>query len=103
MISTKDLRDIFDEATKRASDAIGDAKIPEIGPRDQTPGLLYFSLGLMFGALMGLVIAFLATPYNGEQARAKLGEQVDKVRRQREEMATNGQAYGTAATAHERS
>lgn len=104
MVSTKDLRDIFDEATKRASDAIGDAKIPEIGRRDTTPGLLYFSLGLLFGALCGVVIAFLATPYNGEQARAKLGEQVDKMRRQREEMATNGgTTYGAAApTAYER-
>ncbi len=62
------------------------------------------NLGLLCGALIGLVIAFLATPYNGEQARAKLGEQVDKLRRQREEMATNGQAYGTTtASAYERS
>jgi hypothetical protein len=99
MVSTKDLRDIFDEATKRASDAIGDAKIPEIGRRDTTPGLLYFSLGLLFGALAGVLIAFLATPYNGEQARAKLSEQVDKMKRQRDEMPTNG---STTASAYER-
>jgi hypothetical protein len=105
MVSTKDLRDMFDEATKRASDAISDAKIPEFGRRDQTPGLLYFSLGLVFGALIGLVVAFLATPYNGEEARAKLSEQVDRMKRQREEMATNGgTTYGTTtASAYERS
>ncbi len=103
MVSTKDLRDIFDEATRRASDAIGDAKIPDIGRRDPTPGLLYFSLGLLFGALAGVVIAFLATPYNGEQARAKLSEQVERMRRQREEMSTNGSTDGAAmASAHER-
>lgn len=103
MVSTKDLRDMFDEATKRASDAIGDAKLPEIGRRDTTPGLLYFSLGLVFGALIGMVVAFLATPYNGEQARAKVTEQVEKVRRQRDEMPTNGATYeATTASPYER-
>ena len=84
-INTKDLRDIFDEAVKKAGDAIGDTKIPDIGHRDTTPGLVYFSLGLFFGALAGVVIAFLATPYNGNEARQKLQEQVEKVRRPREE------------------
>ena len=88
-INTKDLRDIFDEAVKRASDVIGDAKIPdklpELGRRDTTPGFVYFSLGLFFGALAGVVIAFLMTPVNGEQARQKLQEKVDELRSQREE------------------
>lgn len=87
-INTKDLRDIFDEAVKRASDAIGDAKIPdklpEFGRRDTTPGFVYFSLGLFFGALAGVVIAFLVTPVNGEQARQKLQAKVDELRSQRE-------------------
>ena len=91
MISTKDLRDIFDEATKKAGDALSDAKIPNVSVgRDPTPGFLYFSIGLLFGALAGVVIAFLMTPYTGEQARMKLGEQVDKVRKAREEAETNG-------------
>jgi len=92
MISTKDLRDIFDEATKKAGDALGDAKVPNvsIGRSDPTPGFLYFSIGLLFGALTGVVIAFLMTPYTGEQARQKLGEQVEKVRKTREEAETNG-------------
>jgi len=103
MISTKDLRDMFDEATKKASNAIGDAKIPEFGRRDETPGLLYFSLGLVFGALIGLVAAFVMTPYSGEQAREKIVEQVDKVKRSREEMPTNGSTYTTVPSAYERS
>lgn len=111
MVSTKDLRDFFDEATKRAGDAIGDARVPSIGRSDPTPGFLYFGLGLVFGALVGVVVAFLATPYNGEQARQKLTEQVDKVRKTREEAGTNGSTYASPTTgatygagaAHERS
>ena len=106
MISTKDLRDIFDEATKKASDAIGDAKIPDIGRRDDTPGVLYFGIGLAFGALIGLVAAFVLTPYSGDEARQKISEQVDKVRKPREEMPTNGSTYGTPSgvpSAYERS
>jgi hypothetical protein len=103
MISTKDLRDIFDEATKKASDALGDAKIPDIGRRDQTPGFLYFSIGLAFGALIGLVAAFVMTPYNGVEARQKINEQVEKIRRPREDMPTNGgSTYTTVPSAYER-
>lgn len=101
MVSTKDLRDFFDEATKRAGDAISDAKVPSavtIGRRDDTPGMLWFGVGLALGAIVGMAVAFLATPYSGEQARQKVSEQVDKVRR-RDEMATNGSTYaGTTAT-----
>ncbi len=98
MISTKDLRDIIDEATRKASDVISDAKVPEvsIGKRDDN-NIAVFAMGLLFGALIGMVVAFLMTPYNGEQARAKLNEQVDRVRRQREELGTNGgTSYGAA-------
>jgi hypothetical protein len=90
MTNTKDLREIFDELTKRAGDAIGEAKVPTIGRGDPTPGILYFGIGLAFGAIAGMLIAFLATPYNGEQARQKVAEQVERVRKQREEMRTNG-------------
>jgi hypothetical protein len=107
MVSTKDLREVFDDLTKRAGDAINDAKMPDIdiGRKDSTPGFLYFGLGLAFGALVGLVVAFLATPYNGEQARQKVAEQVEKVRaKQRDEMHTNGGgAYTSPVTgAYER-
>jgi|SRR5512141_333261 hypothetical protein len=113
MIKTKDLRDIIDEATKRASDVISDTKVPEvsIGRRNDTNGMLVFGIGLMFGALIGMVIAFLMTPYSGEQARQKLNDQVEKVRRQREEPSTNGGAtygattpgYGPSTSSYERS
>lgn len=99
MISTKDLRDFVDEATKRASGAINDAKLPEvsIGRRNDGNGMLVFGVGLMFGALIGMVVAFLMTPYSGEQARKKLNDQVEKVRRQRDEVSTNGgSGYGTS-------
>lgn len=112
MVSTKDLRDIIDEATKRASDVIGDAKIPEVRVgRQNDNGLLVFGMGLLLGAVVGMVLAFLMTPYSGEEARQKLNDQVDKVRRQREEMRTNGggtypattPGYGSSTSAYERS
>lgn len=113
MISTKDLREIVDEATKRASGVMSEVKVPEvtIGRRSDGNGLLVFGIGLMFGALIGLVIAFLVTPFSGEQARQKLNEQVEKVRRQRDEASTNGGStygttaagYGPSSSSHERS
>ena len=110
MISTKELRDLFEGATKRAGDAFDDAKMPtfgnmpNLGRNDPTPGLLYFGLGILVGSLIGLVVAFLATPYNGEQARKKVSEQVEKVRQKRDEVGTNGSStYPTPATAYERS
>ena len=107
MVNTKDLRDMFDELTKeagkRATHAFDDVNI---GRQSQTPGLLIFCIGLGFGALIGLVAAFLATPYSGSQARAKLSEQVEKVRHQREEpeelISTNGSPAYAAPTSFER-
>ena len=106
MVSTKDLRDIFNdlttEAGKKANDALKNAEIPEIHVgRNETPGILWFGIGLTLGALVGMLVAFVATPFNGEQARQKITEQVDKVRRSREESAfgTNGSSvYGSTPT-----
>lgn len=120
MVSTKDLRDLFSdltsEAGKRASDVIGKAEIPDlsnisnIGRRNEPPGLLWFGIGLTLGAVIGMLAAFLATPYNGEQARQKLSEQVEKVRKSREDasaagtVGTNGSStYATPTSAYERS
>jgi len=63
MVSTKDLRDLFDELTteagkkaneagKRANEALKNAEIPEfsIGHRSETPGMLWFGIGLTLGA-----------------------------------------------------
>ena len=118
MVNTKDLRDIFsdltNEAGKRAGDAINKAELPDfsnIGRRNEPPGLLWFGIGLTVGAVIGMLAAFLATPYNGEQARKKLGEQVEKVKSMREEdeisstkKSTNGSStYATPTSAFERS
>jgi hypothetical protein len=117
MVSTKDLRDMFNdltnEAGKQAKDAMNKAELPDfsnIGRRNDTPGLLWFGIGLTVGAVIGMLAAFLATPYNGEQARQKLSEQVEKVRgvREGDEMpaknGTNGSStYATPTSAFERS
>jgi hypothetical protein len=108
MVSTKDLRDIFNdltnEAGKKANDALKNAELPDfqIGRRSETPGLLWFGIGLTLGAVIGMLVAFVATPFNGEEARQKIGEQVDKVRRSREEVGSFGpngsSTYGSTTT-----
>lgn len=117
MISTKDLRDIFSDltsqASKQAKDVIDKADLPDfsnIGRRNEPPGLLWFGIGLTVGAVIGMLAAFLATPYSGEQARKKLGQQVEKVRNSREgdeipvKQGTNGSStYATPTNAFERS
>jgi YtxH-like protein len=122
MVSAKDLRDVFEdirsEAGKRASDFIGDAKMPdmskiEIGRRDEPPGIVWLGLGLVLGAIVGMAIALIAAPYPGEETRRRLGQQVDKIKRQGEEQieqiktskSGNGgtTAYPTPTTAYERS
>ena len=113
MVSTKDLRDMFsdltNEAGKRAGDVLGKAEVPDlsnIGRRSEPPPLLWFGIGLTLGAVIGLLAAFLSTPYNGEQARQKISEQVEKVRKSHAEVGTNGSSsYAPASptNAYERS
>jgi hypothetical protein len=96
MVSTKDLRDIFNdlttEAGKKANDVLKNAEVPEIsiGHRNETPGMLWFGIGLTLGAVIGMLVAFVMTPMNGEQARRKISEQVEKVRGMRDEVGTYG-------------
>ena len=125
MISAKDLRDLFEdirsEAGKRASDFVSDAKMPdmskiEIGRRDETPGIVWLGLGLVLGAVVGMAIALVAAPYPGQETRRRLGQQVDKMKRQGEDQieqiktaksasSVNGgvSGYTTPTTAYERS
>lgn len=116
MVSTKELRDIFSDLTsqagKRAGDAINKMEMPDlsnisVGRRNEPPGLLWFGIGLVLGAVIGMLAAFLSTPYNGEQARKKLTEQVEKVRKSSEEkgeLGANGSStYSTPTSAYERS
>ncbi|HUG06259.1 MAG TPA: YtxH domain-containing protein [Candidatus Limnocylindria bacterium] len=128
MVSAKDLRDVFEdirsEAGKRASDFVSDTKkqdfrMPEIGHRDQTPGIVWLGLGLVLGAVIGMAIALISAPYPGQETRRRLGQQVDKMKRQGEEQieqirpssssssskSVNGgtPAYTTPTAAYERS
>ena len=132
MVAAKDLRDMFEEirseAGKRASDFVNDAKkqdirdlrMPEIGHRDHTPGIVWLGLGLVLGAVVGMAIALISAPYPGQETRRRLGQQVDKIKRQGEEqieqirpsgssnssskMGNGGSpAYTTPTSAYERS
>ena len=116
MVSAKDLRDMFDdirsEAGKRASDLVSDAKMPEIGRRDEPPGIVWLGIGLILGAVLGIAIALIAAPYPGEETRRRLGQHVDKIKRQSDDQieqirtANSGNggtaAFPTPTTAYER-
>jgi len=130
MVNTKDLRDMFEEirsgAGKRASDFVNDTKksdlrmsdlrMPDIGRHDHTPGIVWLGLGLVLGAVVGMAIALIAAPYPGQETRRRLGQQVDKMKRQGEEQieqiktarsgsGNNGgtPTYTTPTSVHERS
>jgi preprotein translocase subunit Sss1 len=123
MVSAKDLRDVFEDirsqAGKRASDFMSDAKMPdmskmpELRRRDEPSAIVWLGLGLVLGAIVGMAIALIAAPYPGQETRRRLGQQVDKIKRQGEEQIeqirttknTNGgpSAYTTPTTAYERS
>jgi hypothetical protein len=122
MVSAKDLRDVFEdirnEATKRASDFISDAKMPDVskmpefGRRSELSGMAWLSLGLVLGAVVGMAIALIAAPYPGQETRRRLAMQVDKIKRQGEDQieqikaskSGNGgpAAYTTPTAAYER-
>ena len=117
MVRAKDLRDMFEEirseAGKRASDFVSDAKVPEIVRRDEPPGIVWLGIGLILGTLVGVAIALIAAPYPGDETRRRIGQQVDKMKRQAEDEieqirpASSGNggtpAYTTPTTARERS
>jgi len=130
MVNAKDLRDMFEEirseAGKRASNFVNDTKksdlrmsdlrMPDIGRHDHTPGIVWLGLGLVLGAVVGMAIALISAPYPGQETRRRLGQQVDKMKRQGEEQieqirpsssskSDNGgiPAYTTPTSVHERS
>lgn len=120
MVSAKDLRDVFEdirsEASKRASHFVSDAKkqdlrMPELVRHDHTPGIVWLGLGLVLGAVVGMAIALVAAPYPGVETRRRLGQQVDKMKRQGEEQieqirmantGNGGSAYTTPTPAYDR-
>ena len=104
MVSSKDLRHIFDdlrsEASKRAGEAMHD--VDHIRRPSGPPGLLVLGVGLVLGAVIGMVAAILVSPYNGEQARMKLTEGIEKMRRQHAEAETNGVTHDEPINSFER-
>jgi hypothetical protein len=123
MVSAKDLRDVFEdirtEAGKRANDFMSDTKMPDMSKmpefkrRNEPSGFVWLSLGLVLGAVVGMAIALIATPYPGQETRRRLAMQVDKIKRQGEDQieqiktskSGNGgpAAYTTPTSAYERS
>src|SRR5438093_9362013 len=97
MVSAKDLRDMFEEirseAGKRTADIVrhekasdlAKMKLSDFGRRSEPPGIVWLGVGLVLGAVVGVAIALIAAPYPGEETRRRLGQQVDKIKRQNEE------------------
>jgi len=104
MVSSKDLRSLFEdwrsEAGKRAGEAWRD--VDHMRRPSGPPSLLLVGIGLILGAAIGMVAAILASPYDGKQVRMKLGERVEKMRRQHEAAETNGVTHDEPINAFDR-
>lgn len=77
------LDDLRSQASKRIDDLMSDGRKQARragGGHDDTALFSAFTLGILAGAIVGAAIALLVTPFSGKQARAKLSEQVDKIR-----------------------
>ena len=81
------LGDLRDEAGKRASSLIGEGrgqvKTARRAIADPNDGDMFgaFVLGIAVGALVGAAVALLLTPVSGSEARRKLTEQAEKMRK----------------------
>jgi hypothetical protein len=77
------LDDLRSQATKRIDEFITASRKQArhaSGGHDDTALFSAFALGILAGAIVGAAIALLVTPFSGQQARAKLGARVDKIR-----------------------
>ena len=112
MNALKDLKldDVFDDlrsqASKRIDDMLSDGRKQARkagGGHDDTALFSAFTIGILAGAIVGAAIALLMTPFNGEQARAKLSERVDKIRSDNMTSwdPTSGTGNGKAASSYE--
>ena len=97
MVSVKDLQDVVDDlkgqATKRASDLLGDGRTEvrrAVGAHSNGTLFGTLALGLVLGAIVGAALALLFAPFTGDEARRRIGESVDKVRAGDELKAGNG-------------
>lgn len=107
MASMKDMKldELFNElrgeASKRASDIMGEGKTQvrrAVGGHDDTALFGTFALGIIVGALVGAVIALMVTPYDGGEARRRIGRRVDRMRAGEPDWQRtgNGQPVGSA-------
>ena len=98
MVNVKDLQDVVDDlkdqASKRAAVLLGEGRTQvraAVGGHSDGTLLGAFALGMLLGALVGAAISLLFTPMSGQEARRKIGENVDKMRTtEQAEFATNG-------------
>ena len=77
------LDDLRSQATKRIDEFITEGRKQARhagGGHDDTAVFSAFAVGILAGAIVGAAIALLVTPFSGQQARAKLGARVDKIR-----------------------
>jgi YtxH-like protein len=88
-LDQSDLSDLVDElrlvAQKRGLEWLDRGKVEArraLGSPDPGAVPSAFLGGIVLGAIVGAVVAFLMTPMPGTEARKKLSEQVDKVREQ---------------------
>src|SRR5205807_8501978 len=89
MNAIKDLKldDVLDDlraqVMKRIDDLISDGRKQARkagGGHDDTAIFSALTIGVLAGVIVGAAIALVMTPFNGQQARAKLSERVDKMR-----------------------
>jgi hypothetical protein len=98
MVSVKDLQDVVDDlkvqAGKRASDLLGESRSQvrsAIGGHSDGTLLGTFAVGIILGAIVGAALSLLFTPMSGQEARRRLGENVEKMRStEPSAMGTNG-------------
>lgn len=97
MVSVKDLQDVVDDlkgqATKRASDLLGDGRTEvrrAVGGHSDVVLFGTLALGIALGAIVGAALALLFAPVTGDEARRRIGESVEKVRAGEELKAGNG-------------
>jgi hypothetical protein len=96
--------DLKDQATKRAAELMGEGRgqmRSAVGGHSDGALFGMLALGLVVGCLAGAAIALLYTPVSGVEARKRLGEQVEKVQKQRpgEMTPTNGSTRSTSTPA----
>src|SRR5438105_14861911 len=86
MVNVKDLQDVVDDlkdqASKRASELLGDSKSQVrnvVGGHSDGELIATLVLGLVLGAIIGAALSLLFAPSPGEEARRKLGENVERI------------------------